>query len=383
MTPDKIFWLLVVPFVKPAPGGCATYVDTLVRGLAGAGDDVLVVSEQHPDAPRSEKLDTGPGSATVLRKFPYRAGRAKKDLWSYVAYARSNFDYLGLPGLLRREFVQSDAGRVVMLLHSSLLYNASVLPWILSQFRNIDGTHVEMVVDVRDMQFPDIRLPNIREFSQVVTSSIGVAEDLIARGADRAKIVQIPMPFIMPTRPDDRTIAATLDCFGLAGRRYLLNPNGISRSKGYGQMREATRALRTNPVFEDIVLVTVGRDRDRTAADDLAEKEGLAIFLGPVSREHLLALMCPALFTLILSPQEAISRGALEAMAVGGQVILPDVAEFRIECETHIWKQTGSEDLSCMITRLADAEMPRFDFGRHQPSKYIPAYRALGRDSFD
>jgi hypothetical protein len=73
----KIFWFVVVPFVKPAPGGCAMYIDTLARGLVGAGDDVLVVSEGHPDAPRREILDAGPGRAEIVRQFPYRAGRAK------------------------------------------------------------------------------------------------------------------------------------------------------------------------------------------------------------------------------------------------------------------------------------------------------------------
>src|SRR3546814_10644728 len=87
-------------------------------------------------------------------------------------------------------------------------------------------------------------------------------------------------------------------------------------------MRDAVARLRQTPGLEDVTLVTVGRKRDRGPEDDDVEARGEAMYLGPVDRETLSSLMQAALFTLILSDREAISRAALEAMAVGGRVIL-------------------------------------------------------------
>ena len=93
-------------------------------------------------------------------------------------------------------------------------------------------------------------------------------------------------------------------------------------------------------------------------------------------RDELFALMRAAWFTLVLSPNEAISRAALEAMAVGGRAILPDVAEFRAECATHICSRIEPEHIAELVVRLADAPMPAFGFERHDAARYVPLYRA-------
>src|SRR3546814_16913949 len=122
------------------------------------------------------------------------------------------------------------------------------------------------------------------------------------------------------TRPDQKETAAVIERCGLAGRPFLLNPNGITTAKFYPQMRDAVARLRQTPGLEDVTLVTVGRKRDRGPEDDDVEARGEAMYLGPVDRETLSSLMQSALFTLIMSDREAISRAALAAMAVGARV---------------------------------------------------------------
>src|SRR3546814_15062800 len=94
------------------------------------------------------------------------------------------------------------------------------------------------------------------------------------------------------------------------------------------------------------------------------------MYLGPVDRETLSSLMQAALFTLILSDREAISRAALEAMAVGGRVILPGLAEFRRECASHVIVSPTADTLARKLVELKDDPMPRFGFERHLESEF-------------
>src|SRR3546814_4565649 len=60
------------------------------------------------------------------------------------------------------------------------------------------------------------------------------------------------MPFEMPeTRPDPKETAAVIERCGLAGRPFLLNPNGITTAKFYPQMRDAVARLRQTPRSEE------------------------------------------------------------------------------------------------------------------------------------
>ena len=376
MSAEPLSWVMIMPFFKPAPGGCAYYLDTITRALAEQGDRVLIVTEQHPCTPRHEVLEGTDGKVEIMRLFPYRAGRAKKDWRSFVAYFFANLSYLRLPGIVRKR-ARMGFGAPRTLVHGCMFYNPNSLKFEVDSLKpEGDGL---LVVDVRDMQFPDDEIALLEKFDRIVTSSLGVADDLERRSVPRAKITPIPMPFTFPPEPDQATVAATLEKHGLAGKRFLLNPNGISRDKLYGEMRDAMPLIRNQPGMEDIVLVSVGRDRDRTEADDRSEQAGLSLYLGPIPRDELLSLMKAAHFVVILSPNEAISRAALEAMAVGGRVILPDVEEFRAECGSHICADPTPEKVAQMVTDLAAEPMPRFGFERHLDPHYQPMYRALGK----
>ena len=335
---------------------------------------MLVITERHPAAPRREVLEGTEGRVLILREFPFRAGRARKDWLSLIAYFITNISYLKLPGIVL-QWASQENSALRTLIHTSLFYNPNSLKRVVEKLRlNSSST---LIADVRDMQFPDAEIHLLDRFDRIVTSSHGVAEDLARRGASPNKITPIPMPFTFPPVPEACTVQATLEKHGLTGKRFLLNPNGISRAKLYVEMREAMPLIRSMPEMQDVELVSVGRDRDRTDKDNEVERSGSARFLGPIPREELLSLMRAAMFTLILSPNEAISRAALEAMAVGGRVILPDVAEFRVECASHICTDPTPANIARMVTKLADAATPRFGFERHLEPNYLPLYRAL------
>ena len=120
------------------------------------------------------------------------------------------------------------------------------------------------------------------------------------------------MPFEHPPIPEESKVLSTLERYGLVKGRFLLNPNGISLGKRYDVMREAIQVLRRMREFSDVVLVTAGRERDRTILDVELERNGAAIYLGNLAHNQLLCLMKAAMFTVVLSEKEAISRAALE-----------------------------------------------------------------------
>lgn len=371
-------WFVVTPVYKPAPGGGAIYTDILSHALAGDGADVVIATEAFPGEPACTRLARRIGSITIERMFALRAGRAERDHRSYLAYARQNLRMLGLPRRLARATRERNAAGATVLVHASLLYNWSILPLLLGRLRRAGGARNTMVLDVRDHSYPASRLDVLPSFDAIVTSSHGVARELGTRAPSIAdRIRPIPMPFVSPALPDEAQVAAVLARYKLAKGRYLFNPNGISTAKRYPQMRNAVGLLRQEPRFADLVLVSAGRDRDRSRADDIAEGCGAAIFIGPVPHAEILALMRGALMTLVLSNKEAISRAALEAMSVGGRVILPDLPEFRGSCASFVCQDTAPAALAARISALADEPMPSFDFSNHAPAKFLPLYRSL------
>lgn len=351
------------------------YIDTLARGLAGAGDDVLVVSEGHPDAPRREILDAGPGHAEIVRQFPYRAGRARKDWMSYLAYARANLDYLRLPAMLKEEASSRNVARIVMLLHSSLLYNASVLPGILDRFRRVGPRQVEMAVDVRDPLVPASLLPLLARFDRAICCSKGITDQLTPV-LPSVQVDHIPIPFAEPALPDDAEVVATLERFGLTGQRYVFNPNGVAKAKGFDTMLEAVRALRQRPGYEDVILLSIGRSRDWSEREDRAVAEGVLKFLGPVPNPVALQLASRGLLTLILSKNEGLPRSSLESIGLGQPVIVPVLPEFTESIPSHVAVSDDPQDLAeQMIRVMQNNRVGDYPLAVHGMERLVKQYR--------
>lgn len=375
-------WVILVPVYKPAPGGSAAYSETIAHELASCGDDVLIVSEAFPGQPEKEILishqSEGGGTAHVHRFLPYRAGRAKKDWRSFLAYGHANLLYLRIPNLIRKTLRRGNYASLTILVHSGFFYNPSLLDGMLPVLGKLIPGRTRLVADVRDYQYPEKKLSLFRHFDSICTSSIDLAKDLARREpsiADRLR--PIAMPFVGPAEPSADQIAAVAERYGLVRGRYLFNPNGITDSKHYPVMRETIPLVRVHSGLEDVVLVTAGRDRDRRVEDSAAEVAGLAKFVGPIAHTEVLALMGGALATIVLSNREAISRSALEAMWIGGRVILPDLTEFRQDCPEHVCAEVTPEKVTEMVVGLAQKELPKFRFDRHGAESFVPAYRDM------
>lgn len=377
---DGEVWIIVTPVFKPAPGGGAIYTDILSRALVDKGYNVLVLTERYPGEPDNSEVYEKSGKVLQIRRiFPYRAGRAQKDWTSYLAYLRANISYFKLSSIIRSHLQKPGCGRARILVHSSLMYSFNLLEYLIGGLRLAGGPNARLYLDVRDPILPDKQLGILKKFDRVVTSSAGVAADLCSRSAESEKITSIPMPFERPTNPTEKEIRSTLSQYNLSEKKFLFNPNGIATRKHTHIIRDAIRVLRNDNRFRDVVQVTAGRDRDRTSQDSDAEKEGLSLYLGPIHQRDVLCLMKASLFTVILSKQEAISRAAVEALSVGGRVILPDIIEFQRDCASHTIKSLSAAELAKMVSELVDSPMPDFDFANHMAPSFVPLYVGLER----
>lgn len=376
---SNALWVIITPVFLPAPGGGAIYSDIIARALSNTGGDVLIITEQYPGCPlREERSVSGiSGRIFIERLLPYRAGRSEQDWRSYLAYAQANLLNFRLPAVVGRYVKCTQKEDVKILLHSAFLYHWNTVAFQVKRLRRVFGPSLDVAVDVRDLQMPDRTLKHLPAFNAVVTSSQKVADTLRWRAADLPPVVTIDMPFEAPQLPGAALQSQWLDKWALTERPYLLNPNGLKTSKHTPAMRDAIPLLRQHCGLEELVLVTIGRERDRTAADTAAETRGEALYLGPVPHEKVLALMKKALFTLILSDQEAISRAALEAMSVGGRVLLPNLAEFNRDCASHVVSSPTKEAIAAKVLELKAHPMPTFEYGRHGKEAFLPKYLSL------
>jgi hypothetical protein len=378
MSRARPLWLIVTPVYLPSTGGGAIYTDTLARALAADGSHVVVATEACPGQRALQQLDVGPGSVTIKRIFRYRAGRAVLDFLSYWDYAWQNVEMFSLARLLREAAGERGIRDAVVLIHSSLLYKPSVLPLLLGGLRRALQGRVGLIVDVRDYNFPQAKLPLLERFDRICTSSPGLAADLAGRLPEISeRLSPIDMPFDGPAAPSEWDTRVCLERAGLVRGQYLFNPNGISDAKHYPVMRAAMALLRARPGFEDMILMSAGRERDRRPIDRQMELAGVTKSLGLADHSTVLKLMSGAYATLVLSDREAISRSALEAMWIGGNVVLPNLAEFRRDCPEHVCAELTPEGVAAFVASLSGKPKPHYNFERHAASSFLPAYKEM------
>jgi glycosyltransferase involved in cell wall biosynthesis len=378
----RALWYIVTPVYKPAPGGGAIYTDILARALAADGAEVVVATEAFTGEPSHDKIVVGPGSVTLERIFPMRAGRAERDWRSYLAYGVQNLRMLGLPRRIAKAARERGADSVTVLIHSSLFYNRGVLPTLLGRFRQALPGRTRLVVDVRDPKVSDALLPTLARADAAIGCSRAIADNLRARLPATVEVVHLPIPFEPPEAPDAAEIAKALREHGLEGLPYVFNPNGVNEQKRYPEMLELVRALRRVPGYERAALVTVGRARDWSARDDAASAEGLLRYLGVVPNATALALAGGALAVAIHSRIEGMPRSGLETLAIGKPLLAPDIAEFREFIPSSIVRSDQPEDMAKQILELAGSPpAERYPLERHRMSELVKSYRSLEADA--
>jgi glycosyltransferase involved in cell wall biosynthesis len=361
--------LILTPSLPPAPGGGAVYTAILARGLVehGIARRVVVVTERHPERPDVERAHDG--RLVMLRLFPFRAGRAAKDLRSYLDYARQQLALRRLGALVAEHGIRT------VLVHASLLHHPGLARWALRRLRR---RRVAVVLDVRDPKLPPHVLAEPGAFDAVVCCAERLARELRRRfPAYAARLHEVPIP-IEPLRVEAAAVTAALARHGLEHGRYLFNANGLSVEKGLPLLLDAARGLAA--AGRAVPLVVAGRERDRPDAVRAALASGALRSLGPLPHAEVLALAKGAAAVVNPSAIETPSRFSIEGLMLGAPSLLPpDVPEFARSCPELVCAgepRALAEQIAAVLDGRLDGR-GRYDVTAHHPEHVLPRYRAL------
>ena len=355
----------LTPFTTPAVGGASVYVPMLARGLLAqrACSSFTVITERHPDVRAYDPSDA-PG-LTVIRPYPYRAGRPVRDRWSYLAYAIQNLQFLGLARHAR--------GSDVLFVHGSFLNNPGLLLPALRLLRR-RRPRIAVVLDLRDPKFPETLKNHLGIFDAVISCSANIS----ARLGQREKVYEIPI-LIDAYRPTVEQRGALARSYGLAPGTYVFNGSGLGRGKGIERALRLVSALRVSrPALS---LVVVGKRRRWDKEFQSALDAGWLRLLGSIPRDHVRALSAASWLDVNLSSVDSFPRHSLEALASGAPVLFPPgIPELVEACPDQV--ASGSFD---EVVRRAEAIAEgrlapcAYDWRSHGPKVVIPLYEAVIR----
>lgn len=362
--------VILAPNYAPAIGGGALYYKLLADGMARRGlvERVTVLTEAHPDYPRVETACEG--QVTVRRIFPYRTARAERHWSRYLFYAVEQMQF---SALLARRWRRGS----VLLVHSSFHLHPNTLRWIVQLLRRLPGAHPRVVADVRDPRLAGRRLRELRAYDAALACSQSVAAALRCDPVLAPKVREIPIPLALDP-PSMEARRAALDRHGLTAGRYVFWTNGVLRRKNIDLALDAMRRVRARQPH--LTLAVAGRRRDWDVEAEAAAEAGLLTYLGPLSHADVLALAMEAGLVLNVSPVEGMPRAALEALAVGANVLLPPgVPEFAATCPERIAESQDPERLAAQIEGALAGALPpaAYPLDNHALERVLPLYGAL------
>ena len=354
-------WVILTPIVRPAAGGAAIYADLLASALAQRSRDVVLISEQFPGAPaREQTAFSGGGQVTIERVLPFRAGRDRIELRAAFDYARSAI-MLAAQVCAPIEQRMREADGAVCLVHSSLIYRPTPLVAALNRLKRRLNQRLSLIYDVRDPLAGRRQSGAFNRADYVIASSKAVQAHLAALLDGRAPI-HLPIPFEAPAPISAERAAEAALRHNLRPGAFVFSPNGISRRKGHGALRDGVLLARSEGL--DVTLAVAGRRRDWSALDESAAQSGGLRYLGSIPHEEVLSLMSVARLVAIPSPVEAPSRAALEAVTIGASLLAPPVEEFRT-CSAQIAASCTRETLAKAIAAAPFPPVRDYDFSRH------------------
>lgn len=361
---------ILTPGFAPAPGGAANYTRMLAVHLARDTRTrrVEVYTEQYPG---EQKLFSGlDGKLVIHRLFGYRAGRDVRDWRSYLDYARQNLSFLRM-----HDWLATDLD--VLLIHSQLHYNPTLLDAGLRRLRRARGAGLRLVMDVRDPLMPVSKKSSTELYDDIICCSLNTLGHMNEKVGTSRPTHLVPVP-LEEVHMEDDEIKTALEKYGLAGRQFLLATNGMQRSKGIDLCLAVTRILRRQ--MPGLALVVAGRRRDWAPEYEAALAEGVLIYLGMIPNRELMAIAAGSTLHINPSPIEGLPRASLEALAVGAPVLLPpNVPEFEEYCPGLVARSADLDVLARQITAIIGQTDPKesYPVDRHYIGNVLEDYLEL------
>ncbi len=359
----------LAPVYKPAIGGGVVYIEMLSKYLCNQPNisGVSIITEKHPAVSNYEiTLD---GKTSVYRVFPFRAGRSRKTIVSYLGYLIQNIQFI----LIFRYLAQLNPD--VVFIHSSFHNHVNWLNFGLRLFKLIN-TKTRLIADVRDPKLPLKRFKELYIYDDIVSCSENVSQHLSADSNLKSKIRLIPVP-IERTVFSDEEISECLNRYNLQAGSYIFNGSGCSLEKGIKRLVRLIRVLRD--VQHELKLVVAGKKRYWDSELEKAFAEGFFIYLGELSHDEVVKIASAASLDTNLSEVDSMPRHTLEVLAAGGNVLLPiGVPEFDRECPDFVAKSYDENLLAKQILSIiGSGERCDYDWFEHLPDQVFPLYLPL------
>lgn len=320
---SKMDVALLFSLYPPNVGGCAVYSDILIRGM-DADDRVRSVWFLTEYSGGSKLIDST-RKAKILRFLPPRDSRPRRHLLAHALLFVINQIFIALFLTLFR--LLSSKNRVVH------IHNRYGRRWVGVYCRLIG---LPAVLDVRDRFYLETGLP---VFDKIICASESIQNDLQQRGLEN-KLISIPVPM------DLDEVQSFLKCEPLISQPYILFVGAMTESKGVFRLIQAYCSSLLPEMNTRLVLVG---PKNTTNLEERLEFEGVE-YLGPKPRHDVLCIIRHAALLVLPSNAEGMPRVALEAIALGVPVILPEgVGDFEEHCPQCLLKDNSVENLTAML----------------------------------
>lgn len=353
--------MLITPLYPPLRGGAATYTSMITHYFQDIEEveSLFVLTEYVKNSPLVERE----GRVTVMR---YLAPRACRPILNPVA--------LWLTGLV-------SLWQVIALVHWLRVdwihwHNSAII-----RAREIFSRRFKLrpvLLDVRDSLSPASRVEGCQHY---IASSRNILEYILQSGIPADMVTSIPIPFEMPTSLSETEVEAVLRRYDIERKKtYVLFVGDLSQQKGVLELLEGFR-LFTNCSTEKLKLIFVGADRSGGRFTSLIGGSEVAIYLGKLPRNDVLALMRGAKCVVLPAKGEALPRVILEAIALGTPVVCsPDVPEFAEYCPDFVLDEISPQAIAAKLAEvIRGGKVTSYPFELHNPRKSMDRLLATYR----
>lgn len=356
--------LIISPIFKPSVGGASTYYSMLVN-LLTEGDamlEITVLTEKHPNAPKRETLKDG--KLKIVRKYPFRAGKGGKNIFSYLKYIYQNIQYLLLPFFIFREKFD------YVLIHSSLHNYPNILQYLLPVMKK--NTNIKWISDVRDWQLPEKEISQLEIYDVIIACSKHIVNHLSTNKMIKERIVEIP---VLQEKIDAEKVSYSNIDLIAKNVPYICYVGLIKKDKGIDLLLASFELLKE---ISNVNLILVGDVKQKKYFSAINNNERV-FHVSSQNRDSILTILKGSALVVNLSQSEGMPRICLEAMALNVSVLLPcGIEEFQHELPLIIACDDDPVVLASNMKKIIDEQIKStYKFDSHYADKVLPQYKKL------
>ena len=348
--------LLLTPYFAPAYafGGSVTVAETIVEDVLAAGHEVVVATTDVLDGKRRVALDAPaqPVGAEVVRfeNLSHKLaaglnGYAPRGLRRWLAGNIQRFDVVLL----------HDVYSSVSVMGARAAARAGV-PFALQPLGTLSSARERGRPLIKRAFLALWGKRTVRSASALLYLADHEADDFLAAGASRDRLVAMPLPLDLPTVTQAQE--ASQPTIAFVGRLHPI--------KGVDVLIDAVALVRRDVPTVRLEIIGPG-DRYRRTLERLVDRlrlRDVVRFRGFVEASEKIAVLADAQVSVLLSRSEGLPMAALEAMACGTPVVLSHGCHLdEVDGKAGLAVPGTAQDAAAAIVRLLSDDAMRLKLG--------------------